>query len=64
MNYFMPGLGLLVLGFGFFQFSNLFNLYDADAGAGEGTPVIFMILRGCAFVSMALGIVCIFYSFL
>jgi hypothetical protein len=64
MNYFMPGLGLLVLGFGFFQFSNLFNLYDADAGVRDGPPVAFVVLRVCAFVSMAFGIVCILYSFL
>jgi hypothetical protein len=63
MTYFMPGLGFLVLGFGLFQFSNLFNLYDADAGIPQGKPIFFILLRTVSYLSMAAGIAFLIFSF-
>ena len=61
MTYFMAGLGLMVLGFGFFQFSNLFNLYNA--ATPSGTPVTYWILRILGYLSMGAGAVVLLASF-
>jgi len=53
MTYFMAGLSLLILGFGFFQFSNMFNLYNA--ATPSGSPVPFWVLRILGYLFMGSG---------
>jgi hypothetical protein len=61
MGYFMLGLGIVVLGFGFLQFSAMFNLYKAQKD-DDRAPWAYLILKALAYLSFVLGGLVIFYS--
>jgi len=54
MGDFMIGLCIALLGFGFFQFSGMFNLYEAQKD-DITPPWPFLIMRTVAYISMAIG---------
>jgi hypothetical protein len=56
MGYFMIGLCVAILGFGFFQFSRMFNLYTAQEHEDK-PPWPYWILRTIAYMLMALGVI-------
>lgn len=61
MGYLMLGLGIVVLGFGIFQFSAMFGLYQAQKD--ENTPPwSYWFLRTFSYISMAVGALVILYS--
>ncbi|HVZ81099.1 MAG TPA: hypothetical protein VHE12_09960 [bacterium] len=61
MGYFVLGLGILCLGFGFFQFSTMFSLYRAQKDE-DSLPWAYWTLRALGFFSMAGGILIVVYS--
>lgn len=57
MSSFLAGLGIMVLGFGFLQFSNLFGVYSAAPKEEDGTPWTFLILKTIGFALMVIGLI-------
>jgi hypothetical protein len=57
MGDFLAGLGIILLGFGFFQFSKLFGVYTAIPKKEGGIPWTFLVLRTIGFVVMLIGLV-------
>lgn len=64
MGTFLAGLGIVVLGFGVYQFSNLFGLYSANPEVENGIPWTFVILRGIAYSLMLCGAVVMIIGFM
>jgi hypothetical protein len=63
MGDFIIGLGITIMGFGFFQFSAMFNLYKAQKDE-DTPPWPYWVLRSLAYISMGTGAIIMGYGIL